>query len=97
MLTTFIRKSISFDVNKFNETFSISKISFDNFDEFEQKKLFFRKKMLFFLFNDWFFRENLIISLFEVFFRKRNFDISITIKMLIDVDLNDDVSFDINN
>jgi hypothetical protein len=52
MLITFIRKLIFFDVNTFNEAFSISKSSFDNFDEFEQRKLFFEKEILFFLFND---------------------------------------------
>jgi hypothetical protein len=97
MLTTFIRKLIFLDVNMFNEAFSISKNSFDNFDKFEQRKFFFRKKMSFSLFNDWFFRENQIISLFEVFFRKRNFNILIATKMLIDVDLNDDVSLNVNN
>jgi hypothetical protein len=97
MLTTFIRKLIFFDVNTFSETFSISRSSFDNFDEFEQRKLFFRKEILFSLFNDWFFREKLIIFLFEVFFRKKNLDISITIKLLIDVDSNDDVSLNVNN
>jgi hypothetical protein len=97
MLATFIRKLIFFNVNTFNEAFSISKSLFDNFDEFEQRKLFFRKEILFSLFNDWFFRERLIISLFEVFFRKRNFDISIATKLLIDVDLNDDVSSNVNN
>jgi hypothetical protein len=51
-LITFIRKLIFFDVNMFNETFSISKNSFDNFDEFEQRKFFFRKEILFSLFND---------------------------------------------
>ncbi len=97
MLTTFIRELIFFDVNTFNEASSILKSFFDNFDEFEQKELFFRKEMLFSLFNDWFFRERLIISLFEVFFRKRNFDISIATKMLIDVDSNDDVSSNVEN
>ncbi len=96
LLTTFIRKLISFDVNTFNKTFSISKSSFDNFDEFEQRKLFFRKKMLFSLFHDWFFRKRLI-SLFKVFFREKNFDISIATKMLIDVDSNDDVSLNVDN
>jgi hypothetical protein len=52
MLITFIRKLIFFDVNMFNETFSISKNSFDNFDEFEQRKLFFREEILFSLFNN---------------------------------------------
>ncbi len=97
MLITFIRELISFDINTFNETFSISKSSFDNFDEFEQRKLFFRKEILFFLFNDWFFRKELIISLSEISFRKRNLDISIATKLLIDVDLNDDVSLNVNN
>jgi hypothetical protein len=96
MLATFIRKLIFLDVNTFNEAFSISKNSFDNFDEFEQKKLFFRKKCYFF-FNDWSFRESLIISLSEVSFRKRNFDISTATKMLIDVDLNNDVSLNVDN
>ncbi len=97
MLTTFIRELIFFDVYTFNEAFLISKNSFDNFDKFEQRKFFFRKKLLFFLFNDWFFREQLIISLFKISFRKRNFDISTATKMLIDVDLNNDVSSKINN
>jgi hypothetical protein len=37
MLTSFIRKLISFNVNTFNKVFSISRNSFDNFDKFEQK------------------------------------------------------------
>jgi hypothetical protein len=97
MLITFIRKLISFDINTFNEAFSISKSSFDNFDEFEQRKFFFRKILLFSLFNNWFFRKRLIISLSDVSFRKRNLDISIAIKLLIDVNLNDDVSSNVNN
>jgi hypothetical protein len=97
MLATFIRKLISLDVNTFNETFSVSRSSFDNFDEFEQRKFFFRKKILFFLFNDWFFRKRLIISLFEVFFRKKNLNISTATKLLIDVDSDDDVSSNVNN
>jgi hypothetical protein len=97
MLATFIRKLIFFDVNTFSEAFSISKSSFDSFDEFEQRKLFFRKEILFSLFNDWFFRERLIISLSEVSFRKRNLDISTAIKLLIDVDSDDDVSSNVNN
>jgi hypothetical protein len=97
MLITFIRKLIFLDVNTFNEAFSISKSSFDNFDVFEQRKLFFRKEILFFLFNDWFFRKKIIISLSEVFFRKRNLDISTATKLLIDVDSNDDVSSNVNN
>jgi hypothetical protein len=97
MLITFIRKLISFDVNTFNETFSVSKSAFDSFDEFEQRKLFFRKEILFFLFNNWSFRERLIISLSEVFFRKRNLDISIATKLLIDADSDDDVSSNVDN
>jgi hypothetical protein len=56
MLISFIRNLISFNVNTFNETFFVSKHSFDNFDEYEQREFFFRKEMLFSLFNDWFFR-----------------------------------------
>jgi hypothetical protein len=97
MLITFIRELIFFDVNTFNEAFSISKSSFDNFNEFEQRKFFFSKEILFSLFNDWFFRERLIISLFKVSFRKRNLDISTATKLLIDVDSNDDVSSNVNN
>jgi hypothetical protein len=97
MLITFIRKLIFFDVNTFSEAFSISKNSFDNFDEFEQRKFFFRERILFFLFNDWFFRKKLIIFLSEIFFRERNLDISIATKLFIDVDSNDDVSSNVNN
>ncbi len=97
MLTSFIRKLISLDVNMFNETFSISKNSFDNFDEFEQKEVFFEEENLFFLFNDWSFREKLIISLFELSFRKKYLAISIATKVLTDVDLNDDVSSNVDN
>jgi hypothetical protein len=97
MLISFIRKFISFDVNTFSEAFFVSKSSFDNFDEFEQRELFFQKKVLFSLFNDWFFRKNLIIFLSEVSFRERNFDISMAIKMLIDVNSNDDVSSNVDN
>jgi hypothetical protein len=97
MLISFIWKLISFDVNTFSEAFSISKSLFDNFDEFEQREFFFREKMLFSLFNDWFFQEKLIVSLSEVVFRKKDLDILIATKMLIDVDLNDDVSSNVNN
>jgi hypothetical protein len=97
MLTTFIRILIFLDVNTFNKAFLVSRNFFDNFDEFEQRKLFFRKEILFSLFNDWFFRENQIISLFEVSFRKKIFDDSTATKMLIDVDSNDDVSSNVDN
>jgi hypothetical protein len=97
MLITFIRKLISLDVNTFSEAFSVSKSSFDSFDEFEQRKFFFRKEILFSLFNDWSFRERLIISLSEVSFRKRNLDISTATKLLIDADSDDDVSSDVNS
>jgi hypothetical protein len=86
MLTSFVQKLIFFDVNTFNKTFLISKNSFNNFDEFEQRKFCFREEKLFFLFNDYFFRKILIISLSEISFRERNFDISTATKMLIDVD-----------
>ncbi len=97
MLITFIRKLIFFDVNTFSEAFFVFESSFDNFDEFEQRKFFFREEMLFFLFNDWFFWKNQIIFLFEVSFREKDFDISIATKMLIDVDSNDDVSSNVDN
>jgi hypothetical protein len=48
MLITFIRELIFFDVNTFNEAFSVSKSSFDNFDEFEQRKFFFWKRNIIF-------------------------------------------------
>ncbi len=98
MLITFIRELIFFDVNTFNEAFSISKNSFDNFDEWEQRKLFFRKKKLFSLFNDLSFRKKKIISLF--FIETFRLDISIVTKMLIvkfDSNSNNDVSSDVNN
>ncbi len=97
MLATFIRELIFLDVNTFSEAFSVSKSSFDNFDEFEQRKFFFRKEILFSLFNDWFFQKRLIISLSEVSFRKRNLDISTATKLLIDADSDDDVSSDVNS
>jgi hypothetical protein len=98
MLITFIRKLIFLDVNTFNEAFFIFKNSFDNFDEWEQKKLFFRKKKLFFLFNDLFFRKRKIISLF--FIETFRLDISIVTKMLIvkfDSDSDDNVSSNVNS
>jgi hypothetical protein len=61
------------------------------------KEIFFREEVLLSLFNDWFFRKRLIIFLFEGFFREKNFDISIATKILIDVNLNDDVSSNVNN
>jgi hypothetical protein len=71
ILISFIREFIFFDVNTFNKTFFISKNSFDNFDKFKQRELFFWKEMLFSLFNDWFFRERLIISLLKFLFEKK--------------------------
>jgi hypothetical protein len=98
MLITFIRELIFFDVNTFNETFSVSKSSFDSFDEWEQRKLFFRKEKLFSLLNDLFFRKRKIISLF--FIETSHLDISIVTKMLIvkfDSNSDDDVSSNVNN
>ncbi len=57
MLITFIRKLIFFDINTFNEVFFVFKSLFDNFNEREQRKLFFRKEKLFSLFNDLSFRK----------------------------------------
>ncbi len=98
MLITFIRELIFFDVNTFNETFSVSKSSFDNFDEFEQRKFFFRKEISFFLFNDFFFRKRKIIFLF--FIETFRLDILIVTTMLIvksDSNLDHDVSLNVNN
>ncbi len=64
MLISSMRKLIFFEINKFKNVFSIFKRSFDKFDEWEQRKLFFRKEKLFSLFNDLIFRKNEIIFLF---------------------------------
>jgi hypothetical protein len=93
MLISLIRKLIFFEISTFKNAFSISKRSFDKFDEWEHRKLFFREKKLFSLFNDLIFQKNEIISLF--FIETSRFDISIVTKMLIvDADSNsdDDVS-----
>jgi hypothetical protein len=66
MLISWTRKLIFLEINTFKNAFSISKKSFDKFDEWEQRKLFFRKKKLFFLFNDLIFRESEIIFLFFI-------------------------------
>ncbi len=57
MLISSMRKFIFLEINTFKNAFLISKSSFDNFDEWEQRKLFFRKKKLFSLFNDLSFRK----------------------------------------
>ncbi len=89
MLILLMRELIFFEINTFKNAFSVSKRSFDKFDEWEQRKLFFRKRKLFFLFNDLIFRKNEIIFLF--FIETFCFDISIVTKMLIfDVDSNSD-------
>jgi hypothetical protein len=98
MLITFIRKLIFFDVNTFSKTFFVFESSFNNFDEWKQRKLFFRKEKLFSLFNDLFFRKKVIISLF--FIKTFRFDISIVTNVLIvdfDSDSDDDVSSNVNN
>jgi hypothetical protein len=98
MLITFIRKLISFDINTFNEAFFVFENSFDNFDKWKQKKLFFRKEKLFSLFNDLSFQKRKIISLF--FIETFRFDISIITKMLIvkfDSNSDDDISSNVNS
>jgi hypothetical protein len=98
MLISSMRKFIFLEINTFKNAFSISKSSFDNFDEWEQRKLFFRKKILFSLFNDLSFRKKKIFSLF--FIETFRLHISIVIKMLIvdfDSNSNDDVSSNVNN
>jgi hypothetical protein len=89
---------ISFEISTFKNAFSVSKRSFDKFDEWKQRKLFFRKEKLFSLFNDLIFRKNEITFLF--FIETFRLDISIVTKMLIvdaDSSSNDDVSSDVNN
>jgi hypothetical protein len=98
MLISSMRELIFFEINTFKNAFSVSRRLFDKFDEWKQRKLFFRKKKLFFLFNDSIFRESEIISLFfiETFW----LDISIVTKMLIvdaDSDSNDDVLSNVDN
>ncbi len=95
MLISLMRKLIFLEINTFKNVFSVSRRSFDKFDEWEQRKLFFRKEKLF---NDLIFRKNEIIFLF--FIETFCFDISIVTKMLIiDVNSNsdDDVSSDVDN
>jgi hypothetical protein len=98
MLISSMRKLISLEISTFKNAFSVSKRSFDKFDEWEQKKLFFREEKLFSLFNDLTFRKSEIISLF--FIETFCLDISTVTKMLIvDADSNsdDDVSSDVDN
>ncbi len=98
MLISSMRKLIFLEINIFENAFSISKKSFDKFYEWEQRKLFFRKKKLFSLFNDLIFRKNEIISLF--FIKTFCLNILIVTKMLIvdaDSNLNDDVSSNVDN
>jgi hypothetical protein len=98
MLISSMRELISFEISTFKNAFSISRRSFDKFDEWKQRRLFFRKKKLFSLFNDLIFRKNEIIFLF--FIETSRLDISIVTKMLIvDVDSNsnDDVSSNVDN
>jgi hypothetical protein len=98
MLISIMRKLISFEINTFKNAFFVLKRSFDKFDKWEQRKLFFREKKLFFLFNDLIFRKSEIIFLF--FIETFCLDISIVTKMLIvDADSNsdDDVSSNVDN
>jgi hypothetical protein len=98
MLISWMRKLIFLEINTFKNAISISRRLFDKFDEWKQKKLFFRKEKLFSLFNDLIFRKNEIIFLF--FIETFRFNISIVTKMLIvDVDSNsdDDVSSDVSS
>jgi hypothetical protein len=95
MLILSMRKFIFFEINTSKNAFLISKSSFDNFDEWEQRKLFFRKEKLFSLFNDLLFWKREIIFLF--FIETFRLDISIVTKLLIDADSDDDVSSNVNN
>jgi hypothetical protein len=70
MLISSMREFISFEISTFKNAFLISRNSFDNFDDWEQRKLFFRKKKLFSLFNDFFFeKKNTFLC-----FSSRHFD-----------------------
>jgi hypothetical protein len=53
----FLRKLIFFEINTFKSAFSVSKRSFDKFVEWEQRKLFFRKKNYFLCLMIWFFEK----------------------------------------
>jgi hypothetical protein len=98
MLISSMRKLIFLEISTFKNAFSISRRSFAKFDVWKQRKLFFREKKLFSLFNDLIFRKNEIISLF--FIETFCLDISIVTKMLIvDADSNsdDDVLSNVDN
>ncbi len=98
MLISSMRELIFLKISTFKSAFFVSKKSFDKFDEWEQKKLFFRKEKLFSSFNDLIFRKNEIIFLF--FIETFCLDISIVTKILIvDADSNsdNDVSSDVDN
>jgi hypothetical protein len=89
MLISSMRELIFLEISTFKNAFSVSRRSFDKFDEWKQRKLFFRKKKLFLLFNDLIFRKSEIISLF--FIEAFCFDISTVTKILIvDVDSSSD-------
>jgi hypothetical protein len=80
MLISLMRKLIFLEISTFKNAFFVSRRSFDKFNEWEQRKLFFRKEKLFSLFNNLIFRESEIISLF--FIETFCFDIAIITKML---------------
>ncbi len=98
MLISWMRELIFLEISTFKNAFLVSRRSFDIFDEWKQRKVFFRKEKLFSLFNDLTFRKSEIIFLF--FIETFRLDISTVTKMLIvDVDsnLNDNVSSNVNN
>jgi hypothetical protein len=57
MLISSMQKLIFLEINTFKNAFSISKSSFDNFDEWKQRKLFFQKKNYFLCLIICFFEE----------------------------------------
>jgi hypothetical protein len=66
MLISLMRNLIFFEINTFKNAFLISKKSFDKFNEWEQRKLFFWKKKSFSLFNYLIFSKNEVIFCFSL-------------------------------
>jgi hypothetical protein len=98
MLISSMRKFIFLEINTFNDVFLVSRSSFDNFDEWKQKKLFFREKNYFLCLMTCFFEKKK--SFFLFFIETFCLDISIVTKILIvcvDLNSDDDVSSNVNN
>jgi hypothetical protein len=74
MLISSMRKFMSFEINTFKNAFSVSKNSFDNFDEWKQRKLFFRKKNYFLCLMICFFEKKKSFFVFHRDISSRYFD-----------------------